>query len=90
MAYAGIENALVGAAEGELWDELKKILAWPVNAVRTKQYFNGALAVGVMWYAAGGLPGQGLPCETLLKGYLLGGLAYYGANAIAGSPSAAK
>jgi hypothetical protein len=86
MAYAGIENALIGAAEETLWDELKKVLTWPVNAIKTQQYFSGGLALGVMWYASGGFPGQGLPCETVLKGYLLGGLAYYGSIAIAAAP----
>lgn len=88
MAYAGIENALVGAAETEFWDELKKIFAWPANAVSTQQYFAGAVGLMAMLYMSDGVRGQ--PCGPIVTGYFVGGLAYFGAVGLATAPAPPK
>lgn len=61
--------------------EFEKVLTWPVDALRAKNLVGGAVAVGVMYYVAGGWPGSA-PCEAVVKGYLVGGLAYFGVGMI--------
>lgn len=67
------------AGDNSIINDLEVVLSWPIAAFKEKTWKAAAIAVGVMWYVGGGFPGQGLPCEQMVKGYLAGGLAYYGA-----------
>lgn len=68
--------------DSTILSDVEVILSWPIAAVKEKTWKAAAIAVAAMWYVGGGFPGQGLPCEQMLKGYLAGGVAYYGALTI--------
>jgi aromatic ring-opening dioxygenase catalytic subunit (LigB family) len=73
-----------GGSEQKIWQDIEKVLAWPIDALKTKNAVAGGVALVAMYYVAGGWPGSA-PCEAMVKGYMVGGLAYFGVNAVSGS-----
>lgn len=67
-----------------LEDNIEKVLAWPIDAIKSKNAVGAAVGIAAMYYVGGGFPGS-VPCEAMVKGYLIGGLAYFGVNAVTGS-----
>ncbi len=70
-----------GGDTSVIWTDIKKVLSWPIDAIETKNAVAGGVAVLAMYYVSGGFPGS-VPCEQMVKGYLIGGLAYFGVGAV--------
>lgn len=66
----------------KIWADIEKVLSWPIDAIKLKNALGGGAAVLAMYYVAGGFPGS-VPCEAMVKGYLIGGLVYFGMGAVA-------